>query len=88
MHDMPWDFWRFSDSAWDALFNRLTGFEILDRAMDSEQHVLPFIYHPGKHDAEKSAGFEGSAVLVRKTGPCHLAWNAVPADITGTHYPE
>ena len=29
MHDMPWDFWRVSDTAWDALFNRFTGFEIL-----------------------------------------------------------
>jgi hypothetical protein len=25
MHDIPWDFWRFSDTAWDALFNRHTG---------------------------------------------------------------
>ena len=87
MHDMPWDFWRFSDTAWDALFNRHTGFEIVERALDGEQFILPFLYRSGKHDAEKAAGFESSAVLVRKTGPCAMAWNLVPGDINASTYP-
>jgi hypothetical protein len=39
------------------------------------------------HDAEGAAGFEGSAVLVRKTGPCRMAWKLRPSDITATMYP-
>jgi 2-polyprenyl-3-methyl-5-hydroxy-6-metoxy-1,4-benzoquinol methylase len=32
IHDAPWDFWRFSDSSWASLFNRITGFEIIRTA--------------------------------------------------------
>lgn len=87
MHDMPWDFWRFSDTAWDALFNRHTGFEIIERAMDGEQFILPFRLRPNMIDAEAAAGFESSAVLVRKIGPCTLQWPLTPADLTSTMYP-
>lgn len=88
MHDMPWDFWRFSDTAWDALFNRHTGFEIIDRTLDYESHILPFIYRPSKLHAERSAGFEGSAVLVRKIGPCKMSWPLLATDVAETIYPD
>ena len=88
MHDLPWDFWRFSDTAWDALFNKQTGFEIVERTLDFEVHILPFIYRPEKSEAERSAGFEGSAVWVRKIGPCQLSWKVTPADVTQTMYPD
>jgi hypothetical protein len=88
MHDRPWDFWRFSDAAWDALFNHETGFEIVDRCLDSEQYILPFIYTPSKRHAERSAGFEGSAVWVKKIGPCKLNWDVVPGDLVKTYYPD
>jgi SAM-dependent methyltransferase len=88
MHDLPWDFWRFSDTAWDALFNSETGFEIVDRCLDSEQFILPFIYRPSKRYAELSAGFEGSSVWVKKIGPCKLRWDVVPSDLVKTSYPN
>ncbi len=88
MHDLPWDFWRFSDTAWDALFNHRTGFEILERVLDYEQYVLPFICRPAKYDAEHAAGFEESAVLVRKIGPCDLAWEVAVKDLITTTYPN
>ncbi len=88
MHDLPWDFWRFSDTAWDALFNKETGFEIVDRCLDSEQFILPFIYRPSKRYAELSAGFEGSSVWVKKIGPCKLRWDVVPGDLVKTSYPD
>ncbi len=87
MHDLPWDFWRFSDTAWDGLFNAHTGFEIVERAMDRAQHIIPMVWRQDKEGAERAAGFEGSAVLVRKTGPCRLTWPLRPADITATMYP-
>jgi SAM-dependent methyltransferase len=87
MHDLPWDFWRFSDTAWDALFNARTGFEIVERALDGEQYIVPFIVTAAKLHAEKSAGFEGSVVLARKTGQCTMSWPLRAADIVGTTYP-
>jgi hypothetical protein len=88
MHDLPWDFWRFSDSAWDALFNRHTGFEIVARALDRPQFIIPFAIRPNKEFAERAAGFEGSAVLVRKTGPSQMQWNLAASDVVATAYPE
>lgn len=67
LHDMPMDYWRFSDSAWSTLFNSSSGFEIVDSSLDYEQHIIPFVYRKSKINAEKSAGFEGSTVWVKKT---------------------
>jgi SAM-dependent methyltransferase len=30
LHDLPWDYWRFSDNAWHGLFNKQTGFEVIE----------------------------------------------------------
>jgi len=87
MHDLPWDFWRFSDSSWDALFNERTGFRIVTRAMDSEQYVIPFLLRQEKMTAEKSAGFEGSTVLAEKVGGTRLEWPVTIAETVGTAYP-
>ena len=65
LHDAPWDFWRFSADSWDALFNKRTGFIILDRVQDYEQFILPFVVREGKLDSEKAAGFEASLVFAK-----------------------
>jgi Methyltransferase domain len=33
LHEQPWDFWRFSDNAWHAIFNTYTGFRIIKTAL-------------------------------------------------------
>jgi hypothetical protein len=86
MHDMPWDFWRYSDNAWDALFNEYTGFRIIGRQMFKPGFILPFMLVRGKEDAERAAGYEGSAVLIEKTGPASVAWD-VPHSVIATMYP-
>jgi hypothetical protein len=86
-HDLPWDFWRFSDTAWDGLFNAHTGFEIVERVMDRPQHIVPMLWSPEKMGAEGAVGYEGSTVLARKIGPCRLAWPLTPADVTASAYP-
>ncbi len=87
LHDMPWDFWRFSEYAWDSLFNKYTGFRIVDRAMDTPQFVLPFRYIPAKHDCERSAGFEWTGVLFQKVGDTQLSWEAPLDEIIKSSYP-
>ena len=89
MHDIQWDFWRFSDSAWEALFNKKTGFEIIETAMSYPQFIIPHHYWPSAVDAEKTAGFLASAVLVRKISECNeLDWPISIKDITETQYPH
>ncbi len=88
MHDLPWDFWRFSDAAWKSIFNKNTGFEIVETAMDSPQYVIPFCFRPEKADAEKSVGFEASAVMFKKTGQCSEVWRTTISEIDTTVYPE
>lgn len=87
MHDLPWDFFRFSNAAWDALFNHRTGFEILDREMSFENYILPFIYRLDQSNAENSAGFELSAVLVRKVNNTTLCWEVQANEIIESSYP-
>ena len=88
LHDAPWDFWRFSDTSWDALFNAKTGFKIVERVQDFEQYIIPFIYRPRSANAEKSAGFEASMVLVEKIGDCELEWPVTVAEVVSSAYPE
>jgi hypothetical protein len=90
MHDRPWDFWRFSDTAWDGLFNRLTGFEIIARALENPQYITPHFWSPEQGDhLERAVGFVGSAVLVRKTSEAQSRWAPVElASIIGSAYPE
>jgi SAM-dependent methyltransferase len=88
MHDLPWDFFRFSDAAWDSLFNKSTGFKIIDRSLDYPTYVIPFILRQDKLTAEKSAGFEGSSVLFEKISDSSLSWNVGVNEIIATQYPE
>ena len=87
MHDIPWDFWRFSDEAWKAIFNAKTGFEILKTNMSHESYILPFLFRRDKIDAEKSAGFELSTVLVKKIGNSSLDWEVSTNEICKKNYP-
>ena len=88
LHDMPWDFFRFSEDTWPVLFNDKTGFEIIERGSDFEQFVIPFIYHEGKADAEKSAGREASWVITRKTRNVAIEYPVNVSDFTETLYPS
>lgn len=89
MHDMPWDFLRFSADSWDGFFNQKTGFEIIERAARQPSYIVPLVMREGKEDAEKSAGFEASTVIARKIGPYDpiLNWPVAVKDAIHTTYP-
>ena len=31
LHEVPWDFWRYSKDAWDGIFNTYTGFSVIQK---------------------------------------------------------
>lgn len=88
MHDMPWDYFRFSDSAWKGLFNKHTGFEILGTELGDIQYIIPNTYQPRYHEVEKTGGYEYSAVLVKKVSETTLDWPLTADDVTQDMYPE
>jgi hypothetical protein len=87
MHELPWDFWRFSDTAWQGLFNARTGFEIVKTGLGIFIHLVTAGWDPHYRGGENSGGFESSQVLVRKIGPSDLAWDVRLRDVIATSYP-
>lgn len=75
MHDMPWDFWRFSDTAWDSIFNTFTGFQKQGTFLGGPMTLVPTIYHDHWKGYEGALGLSISAVLIEKVGPCSLSWD-------------
>lgn len=87
LHDMPWDYWRFSADAWDALLNRQTGMEIFDRSLSDAQFIIPFFYQPAAAYAEQSAGYTFSGVIARKVGSALVDWDVPLREIIDIPYP-
>ena len=86
LHDAPWDFWRFSDQAWSALFNSLTGFEIIRVFMSEPGVVVARRWHPVVHFQEQPI-YLSSVVMFRKISETQLTWPVEVSDIVATHYP-
>ena len=87
LHDLPWDYYRFSDQSWKGLFNAATGFEIVKTVMHDFVRITPVHYFKIEPDSEKAGGFIGSAVIARKIGPTSLEWPVALASIVSTAYP-
>jgi hypothetical protein len=75
-HEEPWDYFRFSEYSWAALFNAATGFEILSAGMGypavmASAFTIP---HLQKDHLEWHYGFLASRCVIRKIGPTTLEW--------------
>jgi SAM-dependent methyltransferase len=88
LHDLPWDYFRFSDAAFRALFAPETGFEVLDVTRHDPMHLFPFISRRAFTRDEDAAGFFSVVALVRKVGPTSLEWPVSPEGIVEAPYPE
>jgi hypothetical protein len=87
LHDQPWDFWRFSDTAWAALFNQATGFEVLATGLGERAYMVAEKIHPITAHREDHPVWGISAVLFRKIGDTQLDWPVEPEDVIHTSYP-
>jgi hypothetical protein len=89
-HEEPWDYFRFSDSSWDALFNAATGFEIVARGMGQRCVMAPSLYReppPGER-MEWHYGYLASRVVAKKIAPSALSWPVDPALVARGNYPH
>jgi SAM-dependent methyltransferase len=87
IHDLPWDFFRFSDASWHALFNRRTGFEVIATDMSMQVHVVPRVLPEHPAYPEHTLGYMSSEVLVRKIGPAEVDWPVRLGEVVDTMYP-
>jgi hypothetical protein len=87
LHEEPWDFWRFSDKAWLAIFNRFTGFEIIDTELFQRAFVTAINHDSNTYMMDRARAYLGSTVLCRKIGPCLVDWSVDASDLVETLYP-
>jgi hypothetical protein len=88
MHETPWDFWRYSDQAWRALFNDTTGFEVLDVALGEPANVVATFSKNALIGTYGQPAFLTSSVLARKVGPTTVEWDVPLERIVREVYPH
>ena len=86
LHEQPWDFWRYTDRAWQALFNSYSGFEIIDTLLEFPAYILPRCINRFTYNMEHAPAFLNSSVIVRKIGTTTLRWQADPQTILPDNY--
>lgn len=76
LHDVPWDFWRFSQDSWHGLYNRHTGFEVV-KVMQAEPAFLsPAFMLSRWHGIDRSVCYLASSCTARKVGEPEVSWEA------------
>ncbi|WP_404425069.1 methyltransferase domain-containing protein [Nibricoccus sp. IMCC34717] len=87
-HEEPWDYFRFSNWSWDALFNSRTGFEILTRGTGVPAAVVPVWLHDA-NVASDLGWFHGQLAtrcIARKIGPAQVEWPVPLSEISASTY--
>ncbi|MFC4159287.1 class I SAM-dependent methyltransferase [Chitinimonas lacunae] len=87
VHDAPCDYWRFSATAWRSLFNRATGFAILDARVSDPAYLVPKVAFTDRITHQSADNFQQSAVLFRKIGETRLDWEVEVGELDAGQYP-
>jgi SAM-dependent methyltransferase len=88
-HELPWDFWRYSPAAFQALLTPHTGFEILRAESGLPAMIVPMVRDVGTRDVHRSPANLGVSVLARKLSPprSDLRWDLTASDVLASEYP-
>jgi SAM-dependent methyltransferase len=88
LHDLPWDYYRFSDQAWYAMFNKATGFEIIKTELIDPVSIVPNCIYEGSKSVKHGEAYIHSAVIARKICTTKLNWPVDSQEIINTEYPQ
>jgi SAM-dependent methyltransferase len=88
LHEEPWDFWRFSNTGWQALFNRFTGFEIIETGLSGRAYVASEELSVLTYRMDQAPAYLLSHVLFRKIGSSSVDWPVDVAQLLTTNYPH
>jgi hypothetical protein len=89
-HEEPWDFFRFSNYCWDALFNSETGFEIVTRGTGvpcvmGPSQIIPFVQ---ASRMEWHYGYLCTRCVAKKISDSKLSWPVDPGIVSKSSYPQ
>lgn len=87
LHEEPCDYFRFSRHSWKALFNKVTGFEIIESADGCPAFIVAERLTPSTAWSELYRGALMSAVIFRKTSDTTVEWPVSMRDIADDLYP-
>lgn len=87
IHEEPWDFWRYSRHAWQAIFNPATGFEIVEAVVGDPARIHACRTTRVTRTTPDSPAYLGSASIVRKISDTTLTWPVPLATATASMYP-
>lgn len=89
-HEEPWDYFRFSNYSWDALFNADTGFEIVARGTGIPCVMGASQFHPSIHAnrVDWHYGYFATRCVAKKIGETALSWPVDPKTILRGNYPH
>jgi len=81
VHEEPWDFWRYSEFTWNAIFNSATGFRVLEVAVGEPARIHSCRANPVTRDLpETRKAYLGSSSIVEKVAESKLEW-PVPTQV-------
>jgi len=89
-HELPWDFWRYQPAAFQALFHRATGFELLAVSDGLPCRAYSLVDDPPTRPIYRETVNQGVAALARKIGDVRedlVRWDVDVRDVTDTMYP-
>ncbi len=88
VHETPFDFWRFSVDTWRVLFNRSTGFKILESGNGEPAIIRPDMQMEVFRNFDVTPGYLCSAVIAEKTHETSLQWDVPIEDVYVGEYPH
>lgn len=87
LHEVPWDFFRFSEHSWHGLFNKYTGFEVIESGFEYPamltSHVIDGRIFEG---LDTSDCHLLSGCLIRKISDPLVDWSADASKIIDIEY--
>lgn len=90
-HELPWDFWRFPENGFRALFNTFTGFEIVSLKEGLPAKIYSLVDDLPTRGVRLHTVNQGVAVVARKTGSYRrdlCRWDVELADVLEDSYPK
>ena len=88
LHEEPWDYWRFNNETWKTLFNKKTGFEMVEAEMGEVGHLHPNYIHPVVDGIQGFPMYMLAVGICKKTSNTKLQWDVDIDDITEEMYPN
>jgi len=88
-HELPWDFWRFSEAAFGVLLNPVTGFEQIACVEGLPCSIVPLVRDRWMKGMSVEPANLGVAVLAQKiaNSDSRLCWDVTTAEVTTGMYP-